>query len=101
MSNASLLGLSALAKLLSLHRVFIYGTHVLLQLRQFWDMFQAELGAEGPYQVSIGAMRLRLLELQKSDNEARKIRAEGLKSNYEEVDRVLHHQGLSFVPEAI
>ena len=54
-------------------------------------MFRAELGAEGPYQVSIGAMCLRLLELQESVDETRKIRAEGLKSDYEEVDGVLHH----------
>ena len=99
--NASLSGLSTSAELLPLLRVLICGTHVLPQLRQFWDTFQAELVTEGPYQVSIGAMRLRLLELQESDNEARKIRAEGLKNDYEEVDGVLHHQGLPFVPEAI
>ena len=64
-------------------------------------MFQVELGAEGLYQVSIGAMRLRLSELQESDNEARKIRVKGLKSDYEKVDGVLHYQGLPFVPEAI
>ena len=46
-------------------------------------------------------MRLRLLELQESDNKARKIRAEGLKSDYEEVDEVVHHQRLPFVPETI
>ena len=54
-------------------------------------MFRAELGAEGPYQVSIGAMRLRFSELQESDDEARKIRVEGLKNDYEEVDGVLYH----------
>ena len=91
LSKASLSGLSASAELSSLHRVFICGTHVLPQLRQFWDTFRAELGAEGPYQVSIGSMRLRLSELQESDDEARKIRAEGPKDNYEEVDGVLHH----------
>ena len=101
LTNASLSGLSASVELSPLHQVFIYGTHVLPQLRQFWDTFRAELGAEGPYRVSIGAMRLRLSELQESDDEARKIRAEGLKDNYEEVDGVLHHQGLPFVPEAI
>ena len=47
------------------------------------------------------AMRLRLSELQESDNEARKIRAEKLKNDYKEVDGILHHQGLSFVSEAI
>ena len=88
LSNASLSGLSTSAELSTLHRVLICGTHVLPQLCQFWDTFQAELGAEGPYQVSIGAMRLRFSELQESDNEARKIRAEGLKGDYEEVDGV-------------
>ena len=45
-------------------------------------------------------MRLRLAELQESDEEARRIRAEGL-NRYEELDGVLYHQGLPFVPEAI
>ena len=75
--------------------------HVLPQLRQFWDTFQTKLGAEGPYRVSIGAMSLKLSELQESDNETRKIRTEGLKDDYEEVDGVLHYQGLLFVPETI
>ena len=59
------------------------------------------MGAEGLYRVSIGAICLRLLELQKSDDEAWKIRAERLKSDYEEVDEVLHHHKLPFVLEAI
>ena len=101
LTNASLSGLSTSAELSPLHQVLICGTQVLPQLRQFWDIFRAELGIEGPYQVSIGAMRLRLSELQESDNKAWKIRAEGLKNDYEEVDGVLHHQGLPFVPEAI
>ena len=46
-------------------------------------------------------MHLRLSELQESDDEAQKIRMEGLKSDYKEVDGVLHHQGLHFVPEVI
>ena len=45
-------------------------------------------------------MRLRLAELQESDEEARRIRAEGL-NGYEELDGVLYHQGLLFVPKAI
>ena len=101
LTNASFSGLSTSAKFSPLQRVLICGTHILPQLRQFWDTFQAKLGAEGPYQVRIGVMRLKLLELQESDNEARKIRAEGLKDNYEEVDRVLHHQGLPFISKAI
>ena len=46
-------------------------------------------------------MRLRLSELQELDNKARKIKAEELKDDYEEVDRVLHYQELLFVLEAI
>ena len=49
-------------------------------------------------------MRLRLAKLQESDAEAQKIRADELKegvSKYVNVDRVLHHQGLPFVPEII
>ena len=75
--------------------------YVLPQLRQLWDTFQAKLGDEGPYQVSISAMHLRLSELQESDNNIRKIRVEGLKNAYQEVDRVLYYQGLSLVLEAI
>ena len=101
LTNASFSGLSTLAKLLSLHQVFICGTHVLSQLRQFWDTFQVKLDAKGLYQVSISAMRLRLSELQESNDKARKIKAKGLKRNYEEIDRVLHYQELLFVPETI
>ena len=46
-------------------------------------------------------MYLRLSELQESGDETWKIRAEGLKSNYKEVDKVLYHQKLPFVPKAI
>ena len=45
-------------------------------------------------------MRLRLAELQESNEEARRIKAEGL-NEYKELDGVLYHQGLPFVPEAI
>ena len=101
MTNASLSGLSTSAKLSPLHQVLIYGTHVLPQLCQFWDTFQAKLCNESLYQVSIGVMHLRLLELQELDVEAQKIRAEGLKNGYEEVDGILHYQKLPFVLEAI
>ena len=46
-------------------------------------------------------MRLRLSELPESGNKTRNIRAKGLKNDYEEVDIILHHQRLSFVPETI
>ena len=43
---------------------------------------------------------MRLAKLQESDKEAQKVRAEG-RDGYEEIDGVLHHQGLPFVPEVI
>ena len=46
-------------------------------------------------------MRLRLLELQELDDKTRKIRVERLKNDYEEIDGVLHYQGLFVIPEAI
>ena len=102
LTNASLSGLSTSTKLSPLHRILICGTHMLPQLRQFWDMFQTKLAVEHPYRASIGGMRLRLAELQESDEEARKIRATGeLKEGWEDSDEVLHHQGLFFVPEII
>ena len=81
LTNASLLDLCTSAELLPHHQVFICGMHVIPQLCQFWDTFQAKLGAEGPYQVSIGTICLRLSELQELDDEARKIKAEGLKTS--------------------
>ena len=49
-------------------------------------------------------MRLRLAKLQELDAEAQKIRAEELKKGlgkYIDVNGVLHHQGLPFVPKII
>ena len=98
LTSATLLGLSTSLSLSPLHQVLICGTHALPQLRQFWSTFRLELANEGPYQASIGSMRLRLQELQETDSEAQELRS---KEGYEEVEGVLHHQGLPFVPEAI
>ena len=100
--NASLAGLSLLFSLLSqLHQVFIYGTYVLPQLRHFWDGLQRELASEGSYKTSIGGMRLRLQELQSEDEQAQKLRAEQLVKDWQDIEGVLHHQGLPYVPEII
>ena len=45
-------------------------------------------------------MRLRLQELQETNSKAQELRQQG-REEYKEVDGVLHHQGLLFVPEAI
>ena len=74
------------------------GTHRLPQLRQFWDIFRLELANEGSYKVNIGSMRLRLQELQEIDSEAQELR---IKDGYQDIDGVLYHQSLLFVPKAI
>ena len=104
LTNASVSGIfstsSSLPSLTPLYQVLICGTYVLPQLCHFWDTFRVELAAEGPYKASIGGIRLRLQELQEEDAEAKKIRTEKRKS-WEEIDGVLHHQGLPYVPELI
>lgn len=44
----------------------------------------------------MGEMRLELTKLQKLDKKTQKIKADGL-NGYEEVDEVLHYQGLLFL----
>ena len=74
-----------------LHQILICGTTVLPQLNEFWDTLQAKLNNKEPYKASIGAMRLRLQELQETDLEVQEIRATQLQKGWEEVDEVLHH----------
>ena len=47
-------------------------------------------------------MRLRLQELQDEDDQARKVRTEQLgNANWNNIDGVLHHQGLLYVSKII
>ena len=46
-------------------------------------------------------MRLRLVELQAEKGQARKIKVEKLGGNWGDSDRILHHQGLPYIPEII
>ena len=46
-------------------------------------------------------MRLRLHKLQAKDEYACKLRAEQLAKDWRNIDGVLHHQGLPYVPEII
>ena len=85
-----------------MHQIFICGTYILPQLRHFWDGLQRELVSKGPYKASIGSMRLRLQELQGKNKQARKFKAKQLvKDGWEDINGVLHHQGLSYVLEII
>ena len=46
-------------------------------------------------------MRLRLVELQIEDGQVWNIRVEKLGGNWEDSDRILHHQGLIYISEII
>ena len=51
-----------------LYQILVCGTAILPQLRQFWDSFQGEIANKSPYNISIGAMRLRLPDLQSNND---------------------------------
>ncbi len=98
----SLSGQTSAADLSPLYQVLIYGTHVLSCFCQFLTRLRVELAHEGPYQLIVGGLRLRLPELQAEDHEAWKVREQGLKDGWEEyADGVLCHQGLPYVSEVI
>ena len=63
-------------------------------------MFQNKLSSKSPYIVSISGMRLRLQELQVEDKQARKTKAEH-SEGWDDINGVLHHQGLPYIPEII
>ncbi len=84
-----------------MHQVLICGTVVLLQLCQLWDIIRSKLADEGLYTASIRGMRMRLPELQDDDKEAMKLRSEGLPEGWEDIEQVLHYQGLPYVPKVI
>ncbi len=84
-----------------LHQVFICETGVLPQLHQFWDIIRSELADKGPYTTSIRGMGMRLFELQNDDKKAMKLRSEGLPEGWEDIEQVLHYQGLLYIPKVI
>ena len=98
LTSAALSGLFTFLSLSALRQVFICGMHALLQLCQFWSNFRLELANEGFYQATIGSMKLRLQQLQETDSEAQELQS---KEGYKEVEGVLYHQGLLFVPKTL
>ena len=85
----------------SLYQILVCGTAVLPQLQRFWDSFRSKIAYEGPYNISIGAMRLSLPDLQSNDNQAKKLRATELLEGWEDIEGVLQYEGLSYIPEII
>ena len=94
LTSANLASLSAPSHL---HQVLICKTYVLPGLRQFWNGLRKELAQERTY---VDGMRLRLHELQAKDKKAKKTKAEH-SEGWDNINGVLHYQGLSYVPEII
>lgn len=86
-----------------LHQVLICGTIVLLQLHQFWDFIWSELAHKSSYTTSIGAMRMRLLELQDNNNEAKNLRSERqqLLESWKDIEQVLYYQSFPYILKVI
>ena len=84
-----------------LYQILVCGTAVLPQLRRFWVFFQSEIANKGSYNISIGVMRLRLLDLQGDNNQARKLQAADLPQGWEDIEGVLQYGGLPYIPEII
>ena len=54
------------------------------------------------YKISIDGMRLRLTEVNANNQQAKEIKAETtIKKDKDDVDKVLHFQGLLYIPEII
>ena len=99
-SLANISGLS-LNILSPFHQILVCGTAVLPQLRRFWDFFRGEIANEGLYNVSIGAMRLRLPDLQGNNDQTRKLRVAELSEGWKDIEGVLQYGGLPYIPEII
>ena len=76
---------------ISLKYVIIFKTYTLLNLCQSWETFYQELAAERPYKASIRGIKLKLVELQAENSQARKIRAKKLGRNKEDSNEILYH----------
>ena len=83
------------------YQILVCFTTVLLQLWRFWDFFQSKIANEGPYNVNIRAMRIRLPDLQSDNNQARKLQAADFLEGWEDIEGVLQYEGLFYIPKII
>ena len=65
-------------------------------------MFQTKLANKKSYKANIDEMRLKLAKLQKLNKKTQKLKATvELIEGWKDIDKVLHYQGLSFIPKII
>ena len=96
--NNSGLSLDVFSPLL---QIIVYGTTVLPQVRRFWNFFQSKVGYKSSYNISIGAMRLRLPDLQSNKNEAKKLQVVELLEGWEDIKKALKYRDLLYISEII
>ena len=84
-----------------LHRVFICRMYVLTEVQQFWNTLWAKLNNKRPYKTNIGAIHLKLQELQKTNLRAQEMRTIQLQEGWEDVNGILHYEVLSYMVEIV
>ena len=72
-----------------LHQILVCGTTVLPQLQRLWDFFQGKIANKGHYNVSIGALRLRLPDLQNNNDQTRKLQVVELFEEWVDIEGML------------
>lgn len=63
--------------------------------------FQSKLDSKGLYWTNIKDMRFELTEFYIDNKQAKKISFVGLRDGWEDIDGVLQHSSLSYLPEII
>ena len=82
------------------YQVLIYKIYILPQLQRFKNIFQTKLANKEFYKNKIGNIRLRLQELQETDNKAQELKQEKV-DGFKKIDDIFHYQSLPYIPEAI
>ena len=67
------------------------------QLHQFWDTIQSQLAHKGFYTTKIRGMRMRLLELQDNNKEAKKFKLKRLSKSWKNSEKMFYYQDLLYV----
>lgn len=84
-----------------LHQIFVYSIIAIPQLRHFGNINWSKLRSEALYVATIWARQLRLPKLQNNNVKAEKIQSKDLLEGWKDVEGVLHHQGLLYIPKII
>ena len=74
-----------------LYQIFIYGTTIFFQLQQLWNFFQNKIANKSSYNVNIRATKLKVVDLQNNDNQAKKLQVAELFEGWKCIKKVLQY----------